>query len=369
MNRTRGLFDASGAALLLTRVAAATLLVALAGCGHDTHTARGTHDRPVSTVRTVTLESVSEPELVEATGSLKAGREADVAGKVMGTVLEIRRRAGDVVRKGEILIVVDSRDVAGQIAQAEGALAQAQAAATLAETNHRRFELLRARGSASQLELDQARWQFDTATGAVEQARGAVATARSYRAYADIAAPFDGRIVDQYCEVGDLAAPGRPLLRIEDPGRLRLFASLDASRAAAAAVGQEVKVKVPAAGNREFPGRVVEVVPAADPATRTVLVKIDVAADSTLRSGLFARAFLPLGTRAVLRLPRAARVQRGGLTGTFVVENGRAAFRLLVLHSDGTEDSEVVSGLNGGEVLVLDPPATLEAGAPVEVTR
>lgn len=364
MSRSPGSSAGTGTARGGALALGLSLSILAAGCGHKPETAR---ERPAVAVRAATLAAVSEPNLVEAGGSLRAAREADVAGKVMGAVIEIRRHAGDFVRQGEILIVVDNRDVAGQIAQAEGALAQAEAAAALAETNFRRFELLKARGSASQLELDQARYQMDTAAGAVAQGRGAVATARSYRSYAEIPAPFSGRVVDQLCDVGDLAAPGRPLLRLEDPTRLRLFASLDAAKGAAVVVGQDVSVRVPAAGDRAFPGRVTEVVPAADPATRSVLIKIDVAADSALQSGLFARALLPSGRRDVVRLPGTALVRRGGLTGVFVVEDGRAAFRLLVLGDATAGATEVVAGLSGGESIVLDPPPGLEAGSLLEV--
>lgn len=343
---------------------AGLLILALAGCGE--RPAALPDMKPVA-VRATALATTDEPTLVEAGGSLRAAREADVAGKVMGNVLEIRRHAGDVVRAGEVLVVVDSRDVMGQVAQAEGALAQARAAALLAETNFHRFEQLAARGSASALELDQARYQFQTATGAVQQAGGAVATARSYRSYAEITAPFAGRVVDQLCQVGDLAAPGQPLMRLQDAAHLRLYATLEASHAAAAVVGAAVSVRVGADEGRVVGGRVSEVTPAADPGTRSLLVKIDLEPDSTLTPGLFARALLPLGRRAALRLPAAALVRRGGLTGAFVVEGGRAAFRMLVLATPAGGDPEVLSGLVAGDTVILDPPAGLEVGAPVEV--
>jgi RND family efflux transporter MFP subunit len=342
----------------------ALALVSSVGCGRDA--AKPPESRAV-VVQTRIVAPAREVATVEAVGSLQSAREATLAGKVMGTVTEIRKHAGDSVRQGEVLLTVDSRDVAGQIAQAEGALAQAKAAAALAETNFSRFEKLQPRGSASQLELDQARYQRDTAIGAVVQAEGALATARSYRGYADLAAPFAGRVVDQLCEVGDLASPGRPLMKLEDPSRQRLYASLDAARAAAAIVGSAASVRVPALGDHVFAGKVLEVVPAADPMTRSVLVKIELEPDPALRSGLFARALLPAGERRVLRVPRSALVRRGDITGCFVNEAGRAAFRMLVVSSDGAGDPEVLSGLAEGDALVLDPPPGLLIGSRLEV--
>jgi RND family efflux transporter MFP subunit len=336
----------------------------LSGCARHEPESKAAAAIPV---RTETLTARTESDAAEAVGTLRATREATISGKVMGTITEIRHNAGDAVRQGEILIVVDSRDVMGQVMQAQGALAQARAAAALAETNFHRFEQLFARGAASQLELDQARYQHDTAKGAVQQAEGAVSTASSYQAYAEIPAPFSGTVVDRFCEVGDMAAPGRPLMKIEDPRKLRLYASLDAARAAAAQVGVAVEVQVPAVDNRVFHGTVAEVVPSADPATRSILVKIDLEESPDLRAGLFGRARLPLGERVVLRVPRGALVRRGGVPGVFVAEGGRAILRMVSLEEDRPESPQVLSGLKSGDSVILDPPAGLDVGAPIEV--
>jgi len=346
--------------------AMAVCLLAVGGCGKkDGH---GAPEGAAIAVRTEPVAEAAETGVVEAVGTLRAAREATIASKGMGTVLEIRKRAGDEVREGEIVVVVDSRDVTGQVAQAEGALAQAKAAATLAEANLRRFEELRARGSASELELDQARWQYETTKGAVTQAEGAVATASSYQDYARIPAPFSGRVVDRLCEEGDLAAPGKPLLQIEDARRVRLFASLDASRAGAAVTGAAVKVRVAELGDREFPGTIREVSPSADPATRTVLVKVDLEADPALKAGVFGRVLIPSGERTVLRVPASAIVRRGGVTGVFVDQDGRANFRMVALAEDGADRPEVLSGLSPGESVVVNPPATLAIGARIEAS-
>ncbi len=357
--------------MYLPAAAGATLLaalLALAGChGGDRHgeTAAGA----TVAVRTVSLAPASAVDRVEVTGSLHGARDAVLAAKVMGTVLEIRKGAGQAVRKGEVLVVLDDREVRGNIGQAEGALAQAKAAASLAESNLRRFEQLKERGAASQLELDQARYQYETAQGAVRQAEGAVGAAGSDRASAQIPAPFDGQVVDRLIEVGDMAAPGRPLLRVEDATSLRLHVSLAETQAALAQPGDSVEVTVPSLPGRAWTGTVAEVVPAVDPATRTQLVKIDLPQDAALRSGLFARARFAVGTRQALSVPAAALVRRGGLTGVFIAADGRAAFRLVevVEAPAGAATVEVLSGLLGGEQIVVAPPATLTEGARVQV--
>lgn len=365
---TRGLLQARHASRTL-EVASLAMLAFLAGgsvlSGCSKH--EPAHHAPAALrVRTETVVARTESATAEASGTLRAVREATISGKVMGTIIEIRKNAGDAVREGEILLVIDSRDVSGQVMQAQGALAQARAAGALAETNFHRFEQLFARGAASQLELDQARYQYDTAKGAVQQAEGAVATAGSYKAYAEIPAPFSGRVVDRFCEEGDMASPGRPLMKIEDSRKLRLYASLDGTRAAAAQVGAMVEVQVPAIDNRIFRGTVAEVVPSADPLTRSILVKIDLEESADLRAGLFGRARLPWGDRTALRVPRGAVRQRGGVPGVFVAEDGKAILRMVSLEDDRPESPLVLSGLASGDRVILDPPAELEVGAPIE---
>jgi RND family efflux transporter MFP subunit len=334
------------------------------GCSRKTQLRE---EKPPLPVRTVQLTATTESATVEALGTLRSGREAVLSGKVMGTIREVRKHAGESVRQGEIMIVIDSRDVDGQIAQARGALAQAKAAASLAETNLRRFQELHQRGAASQMELDQARYNSETAAGAVQQAEGAVATAASYRAYAEIPAPFSGRVVERLCEVGEVAAPGRPLLRIEDPSRIRLYASVDAARAAAAVLGAPATVGVPALGDRIFPGRLTELAPAADPSTHSIALTIDLDPDPALQAGLYARALLKGGERQVLRVPRAALVRRGAITGVFTIESGRTVYRMVSLSEGQPEAPEVLSGLFSGDAVVIDPPAGLEIGALAEV--
>ncbi len=259
MNRTRALRALRRSPLLILFA-----LLAAAGCqgGHQAEKAAGA---PVS-VRAVAVQASPVSDIVEAAGSLHGASDAVLAAKVMGTVIEIRKTAGQSVRRGEVLIVLDDREVAGNIGQAEGALAQAKAASALAASNLQRFEHLKERGAASQLELDQARFAHETALGAVRQAEAAVATASSYRNYARIPAPFDGQVVDRMVEIGDLAAPGRPLMRVEDASRLTLHVSLSETQAHAAQTGGQVEVSVPSLAGRTWTGTVAEVVPAVDTA-------------------------------------------------------------------------------------------------------
>lgn len=362
MNRVRDRLQALRAAMARQGLPLALMGIALLSCSHEEPRAT----RAPVRARVTVVRSHPTSRTVEAVGTTRDAREAVLAGKAFARVLEIRASAGETVRRGQVLIVLDSRDVEGQIGQAEGALAQARAAFELAATNLARFEQLHRRGSASSLELDQARAQKETAEGAVRQAEGALRAARSVESYAQIAAPFDGRVVDRLCEVGDLAAPGQPLMKIEGAGRMRMHVWLGSEHAERVVPRSSVPVEIPALGQERLEGVVAEVVPAADPATHTTLVKIDLEAHAGLRAGLFGRAFFPVETREAIRVPRSALRTRGSLTGVFVVEGGRADFRLLLLADSTDEEVEVLAGLAAGETIVPEPPAELAIGSPVE---
>jgi multidrug efflux pump subunit AcrA (membrane-fusion protein) len=149
---------------------------------------------------------------------------------------------------------------------------------------------------------------------------------------------------------------------------LRLHVSLSENEIGAARTGDTVEIIVPSLGERTWTGTVSEVVPAVDPSTRTMLVKIDLPEDPALRSGLFARARFAAGEKDALRVPQSSLVRRGGMDGVFVVQDRVASFRLLQLAAGGSADAvEVLSGLRAGDRVVLEPPATLTEGATVEV--
>jgi len=347
----------------IVTVALMGMVLSLVACGPSAEKAR--REAPAVDVQTVVAAAVEEPAVVEAVGSVRSAREAVLSSKVMGVVTAIPKNAGESVKSGEVLVVVDSRDVAGQIQQAQGGLAQAKAATAISETNYKRFQQLFEKGAASQLELDQARYQYDTAKGAVAQAEGAVATASSYQSYAEIPAPFDGRIVDRLCEVGDMAAPGRPLVKVEDSRRLRLDVSVSEQHLRALSVGAPVKVVIPALDDRSFDGTVSELVPAADPATHSFLVKITLPQDAALRTGLYGRAQFGAGTRKAVRVPRSAVVTRGGMTGVWIVDAGKAHFRLVTASELTADSPEILAGLSGGESVIVSPPAQIEEDSEV----
>ncbi len=315
-------------------------------------------------------ERIEVAKEIELFGAVEAEKTTAVSTRVMAMITAVRVQAGDRVRKGQLLLEIDPQTARGQLSQAAGALAQARAALALAERNYERFQALASAEAASELELDMARMQYEQARGAVEQAEGAVAAASSVAADSRVVAPFPGRVVRKMVEVGDLAAPGRPLLILESDGNRRLALSVPESVMARAelAIGDELAIRIdsrPDLGTVAAP--VIEMSPAADPVSHSFEVKVALPFEG-IPSGASGRASVETGRRTIVAIPEAAVIHQGGLSLVVVRDaDGRAASRVVTLGEALASDRiEVLSGLTGGETLALGlgavppPEASLE---------
>jgi RND family efflux transporter MFP subunit len=173
--------------------------------------------------------------------------------------------------------------------------------------------------------------------------------------YTVVTAPFDGVITEKKIEVGELASPGQVLLKIEDPRRLRLEATVAERDLKAVSRGDRLAVVIDALDARALSGTVAQVLPTGDPATHTFLVKIDLPPTPGLKSGMFGRVQLDTGSSETLVVPKAARVERGALTGVFVVGPDMIArLRWVKVGRSVGDGVEILSGLNPGERVLAD---------------
>jgi RND family efflux transporter MFP subunit len=158
-----------------------------------------------------------------------------------------------------------------------------------------------------------------------------------------------------------------PILTIEDQHRFRLEATVNESDVRYVHLGQAVPVVVDALGDQELKGRVVEIVPAADAASRSFVVKVELPIDRALRSGLFGRARFARGERSALLIPRSAVVERGQLQGIYVLDLNRiVGLRYITLGKPLAGQVEVLAGLQAGETLIADPGSRELSGKKVE---
>lgn len=354
--------------ILLVLLTAVTGVVA---CG-DAH--EPASQVPAATVkaRTAAAEILQVPQEIEVHGTVEATQSAAVSARVMAMVTSVPVKSGQQVKKGQLLVEIDPQASEGQVSQAQGALSQARAALSLAERNYERFKALAEVKAASELEVDMAKMQYEQAAGAVEQAEGAVAASSAVAGDAQVVAPFDGRVAQKMVEVGDLAAPGRPLMMLESEIGRRLSVSVPESLMATANLrpGDNVTVTIdsrPDLGTLE--GSVIEMTPGADPASHSFQAKIDLPVPD-LPSGAAGRARIPTQIRQAIAVPSEAILRQGGLNMVVIqTDDGLAASRVVTIGRElpGAR-VEILSGLTGDEIVLLGLATTPPSGARVEAS-
>ena len=347
----------------------ALLVVLIGACGGESHpAAEGPELEPVrATVAAV--ERLEVPREVQVRGTVEAARLAAVSGRIMATVTDVRVHAGDRVEEGDLLLTIDPEASRGQLAQASGGLAQAEAALAMAEKNYERYRALAERDAASEMELDRMRTQWEQARAAVESARGAVRSADSMASDSRVMAPFSGRVARRLVDVGDLAAPGRPLVMIESDGARRLRVSVPESVVVESRleVGQGLLVAVDARPELgRIQGSVVEMTPGANPMSHAYEVKISLPV-TDLATGSAGRAWIRTGVRPAVVVPRGAVIEHGGLEVVVLRDDeGRTTTRMVTTGSTFDGRTEVLSGLSGSERVLVGLGSIPTAGTPVE---
>ena len=342
----------------------------LAACGGSSHPEATESHATTVQARTIKAQVLEIPQEIEVHGTVEAKQTAAVSARVMAMVTAVPVAAGQQVEKGQVLVEIDPQASEGQVSQARGALSQAQAALALAERNYERFKALAEVKAASELEVDMAKMQYEQASGAVEQAEGAVKAASSVAGDARVVAPFNGRVAQKMVEVGDLAAPGRPLMMLESEVGRRLAVSVPESLMAASNLrpGDKLSVSIdsrPDLGTLE--GTVVEMTPGADPASHSFQAKIDLTVPG-LPSGAAGRALIPTKIRSAVTVPNEAILRHGGLDLVVIqTADGQAASRVVTIGRTLPDDQvEILSGLTGTETVLLGLTSTPPAGARVE---
>jgi RND family efflux transporter MFP subunit len=338
-----------------------------------------------------------EPQIVtttfDAPGMIRARTQTLLSSKVLGQITRIDVREGDRVRQGQVLVEIEGRDasaqlrraeageiearrsldeVDGSIRAAESSLRAAEANLALAETTRKRYDTLRQRQSVSLQEFDEVDARFKAAVSETDRAREGVVAARARRAqiaarieqaeaevelahtsigYLSIASPLDGIVTRRHADAGMIASPGMPLLALEDDSTYELESILEESRRPMVRIGQHVAVKIDATAE-DITGRVREIVPASDPATRTYNVKVALLlpppSRRAVRSGAFARASFRAGERQAVVIPESALVRRGQLTGVYVVADDTALLHLVKTGRTFESGIEILSGLSAG---------------------
>ncbi|MFY9912491.1 MAG: efflux RND transporter periplasmic adaptor subunit [Candidatus Sulfotelmatobacter sp.] len=361
-------------------LASTVLSLMFVGCSSERQSVSAVPET-VSNVSVVSAQTANLPDLVEAVGTVRAAETSQLAAQMMGNIVELRVREGDHVQRGQVLAVIDDAQPRAGLDRAMAAdlAAQQQTSVsesdlTLAEATFKRYQTLYDRKSVSPQEFDEIKARYHEAQARREmaragqaQAKAALQQARTALGYTHIVAPFDGLVTEKKADVGTLASPGMPIFTVEDLRRYRLEATVNETDLRYVRQGQQMSVSIDALGDRELKGKVIEIVPAADPASRSFLVKVELPSDPALRSGLFGRAKFMGGERTTLLIPRTAVIERGQLQGIYVLDQNRiAGLRYITLGKPSAQQVEVLAGLQSGEMLIADPGSREMSGKKIE---
>lgn len=285
-------------------------------------------------------------------GTVSAKTVAQVAAKLPGRIVDISVRSGDRVKSGQIVARLDASALQAQIGQARAALAAAEAQAGQTRADAQRFQNLYAKDAATRQDLDTATAAARSGDARVTQAREALREAESHLGETVLKAPFDGVVVKRELEPGDMALPGGAVLTLQQSRLLRIESAIPAHCAGLVKLGDKLKAKV-ANPEHDYPVVVDEIQPAADPGTRTVLVKAKLPEDAEVMPGAFGWLYQSCGKNDQLWLPEAAISRIGQLESVRLVVNGQPRLRHVRTGQRANGWVEILSGLNEGDRVQL----------------
>ncbi len=312
---------------------------------------------PVDSDRLYIVESTTEPLIEQASGTIRAKVETVISPLINATISSIAVWSGDEVKAGDVLVKLDSRELRARVDQAHQAVIAAEARLAKAEKDFKRAQgIYRAdSGAISKAELDRIQTVQRSAGAEFLRLRRQKDETMTALGHGTLTAPITGRIVKRYADPGDTARQGEPLLRMYDPQTLRLEANVRESVAAKLVEGQSLTAQVDAV-NKRYAAAVDEIVPSADPGSRSFVVKVSLTGGAGLYPGMFGRLMIPIGEIEKIYIPNEAVTNVGQLNFVVVKTQHGPGRRYVRLGQQAVGNRvEVASGLAPGEKILAAP--------------
>lgn len=322
----------------------------MAGCENTEQPQVNTAVMEPVRVTLATASLVPVTDQVELIGTVEAVNRAEIAAKVSGTITTMPVVLGSRVKKGDLLLEISAGEIDAKLQQSYAQLEQAK-------RNLARERKLLQKNAATPETVKSLEESLAIAEAAYQEAR-------IMQSYTRVLSPFAGRVTSKDANVGDLATPGKALVRIEDETRLQVLTNIPETIISKIQKGDQLRVKVPAA-NLTVPGTVAEVAPTANPTTRSGKVKLDLEANPALHPGQFARVALALDDMSMLAVPASAVSTLGQMQRVFVVQDDVARLRLVRCGASHGDQVEILSGLTPGEQVVVTYQQALRDLQPV----
>ena len=335
----------------------------LAGCSKPVEK---TED--IRPVRTLTVAPAAGEATLELSGEVVPRYESRIGFRVGGKIIARKVEVGSVVKRGQVLMQLDPSDLRLSQAQAKAALASAESSLTLAKADLDRYRELHAKNFVSQAVLDAKEAAFKAANSGHEQALAGLKVQSNQSGYATLVADADGVVTALDAEVGQVVAAGTPVARVARSGDIEVRVSIPEDQVGTLRPGSAVTVRTWANPAQPLEGRIREVAPAADPATRTFAAKIALTrAGDAVRLGMSATVAFAAPTAPAIRLPLTALYNDKDQTSVWVVENDKV--RRVAVQVAGATGNEllVASGLNPGQTVVTAGVNLLREGQKVSI--
>jgi RND family efflux transporter MFP subunit len=335
-------------------IALMMLVIVLTGCQAEEKSRHQIAALPAVEVRTATVSSEKEHFRTQVAGTVRSVHEAVIAAKVTGSIETMPVVVGASVNTGDLLLTISAEEISARKVQAHIQLEQA-------ERNLVREKKLLERNAATAESVASLEEMYRLAEAADREAS-------IMMNYTRITAPFDGVITAKIGNVGDLATPGKPLLKLEDDTELQVEASFPEELIRLIQLGNTLTVVIPNAA-LEIQGRIAEVAPASDPLSRTATVKLQIDPQPEIRPGQFARVIIPGIQEESFFVPSAAIQIFGQMERVFVIKDNKAHMRLIRTGAVIGHQTEVLAGLEEGEMVAIVNGFQLTDGQPVTIVK
>lgn len=313
--------------------------------------------------------------LATATGKLVAKNSVNVSTRMMGYITSMRAEVGQNITAGQALVSINSTDIQAKEGQANAQISQAQASFNIAKKDYVRFQNLYKNQSVSQKELDDMRARFEMAQAGLQVAQQIKSEVNSQYKYTNITAPISGIVTEKFAEQGDMASPGMPLLTIESSGALQAQVLVSEQYITMINSGMTAQVTLKSI-NKTVSGTVSEISKSATNTGGQYMVKINIAASNDLLPGMFVNVQFPFKNsgktnqdfQESIMVPKSALVEKGQLTGVYVVSSqNTASLRWIKIGKSFGDQMEVLSGLNTKEPYIISAKGKLYNGAKIQI--
>lgn len=355
---------AAGAALVRSAALAMAGMILLSACSKPVEKAEDV--RPVRAVR---LSADNVEAIADFPGDIRARVESRLGFRVGGKIVARKVDVGMPVKRGQLLMQLDPQDLQLAQAQANAGLRAAEGNRDLAKAELKRYQELREKNFVSQAVLDGKETAFKSAQASYDQALAAYRNQSNQAGYTSLISDVDGVVTSVDAEVGQVVAAGNPVVRVAQTGEKEIVIGIPEDKVEIMRRIADVRVRTWAKPNDSFPGKLRELSPVADPATRTYTAKISIPnAPDDIKLGMSAYVTFAAKTQnPMIKLPLTALFQDKSATSVWVIENG--AVRLAPIQIAGTSGNDILvaGGVAAGQTVVTAGVNLLKPGQKVKI--